>query len=130
MSNPATQKASELAKQLRGTYGTIYYVRDMDVSLRWFKESLGLKPSFESPHWSEFDCGGHSLCLHILEKGKKSTSSGLLILRVKDIYGVVIDLQSRGVVFEREPHEVHPGAFSADFKDPDGNIVSLYESKA
>lgn len=121
-------KASELSKQLRGTYGTIYYVKNMAESISWMKEKLGFLPSFESPQWTEYDCGGHNLCLHIRTEKDKIDSSGLLILRVKDIWGVVEDLKNRGVKIEREPYEVHPGAHSADFKDLDGNIISLYQS--
>jgi predicted enzyme related to lactoylglutathione lyase len=40
---------------------------------------------------------------------------------------LVPELQKAGIEFQRGIHEVHPGAFSADFFDPSGNMVSLYE---
>ena len=52
--------------------------------------------------------------------------SGVLVARVSDIHTVVTRLKGAGIEFVRDVHEVHPGAYSADFRDAEGNMVSLY----
>lgn len=48
---------------------------------------------------------------------------------VRDLRGVVRDLQSKGVVFDSAPApmEVRPGTWLAFFRDPEGNVLELVE---
>ncbi|MFY3431890.1 VOC family protein [Achromobacter mucicolens] len=48
---------------------------------------------------------------------------------VRDLRGVVSDLQSKGVVFDSAPApmEVRPGTWLAFFRDPEGNVLELVE---
>lgn len=108
-----------------GTYGTMYYVKDMGKAIQYYADQLGLKPAFESDDWAEFSVNGHSLCLH---KGDGPTGAGVLILKVNQLEKLVGQMKSRGVEFVAPIKEVHPGAYSAEFKDPDGNVISLYEN--
>lgn len=110
-----------------GTYGTMYYVRDMAKAVEYYREQLGLKPTFESPDWTEFSVNGHALCLHIARQD--SSCPGVLILKVKGLEALVSRMKSKGVEFTGPIKEVHPGAYSADFRDPDGNTISLYENR-
>ncbi len=116
---------------LNGTYGTMYYVQDMAKAVSFYKDKLQLKPSYESEGWTEFDLGGHSLCLHGMDKhdtGKSpSQSGGVLITQVKNIRELVSQLKANGLEFTREVSEIHPGAFCTEFVDPSGNVISLYE---
>ena len=119
-----------MSHQIRGTYGTMYYVKDMAKAVMYYKENLGLKPRFESPEWTEFDLNGHGLCLHAMgkdEKGLNQKGVGLLILDVKGLVTMVAELKKKGVEFIGEMKEVHPGAHSIEFKDPSDNVISLYE---
>jgi catechol 2,3-dioxygenase-like lactoylglutathione lyase family enzyme len=111
--------------KILGTYGTMYYVKDMKKSVEWFSSRLGLKPDHESKDWTEFHLGGHALCLHLAKKDPYP-ANGSLILHVGDIKGIVASLKKAGATVE-EPHEVHPGAWAADVRDPDGNVLSVYE---
>jgi len=119
-----------MAIEFQGTYGTMYYVRDMKKSVQYYKDKLELQPVFESPDWTEFSFSGHSLCLHLAGVENSVSGAGVLITKVKNIEGVVNTLKSKGVEFDSEIKEVHPGAYSADFVDPDGNHISLYEDKS
>jgi catechol 2,3-dioxygenase-like lactoylglutathione lyase family enzyme len=112
-----------------GTYGTMYYVRDMKKSVSYFKELFGAEPLFESPEWTEFGFNGHSLCLHLAnsEDTLKMGKGGILITKVKGVHAQVERLKAKGVEFLGDVHEVYPGAYSANFTDPDGNLYSLYE---
>jgi catechol 2,3-dioxygenase-like lactoylglutathione lyase family enzyme len=115
--------------EIRGTYGTMYYVQDMAKTVQYYKDMLGLKPRFESPDWTEFEVNGHGLCLHGTPAGEKPFhEQGVLIIDVKGINEMVKDLKAKGVEFlDNEPKEVHPGCYSTGFRDPNGNLLSLYE---
>ena len=111
-----------------GTYGTLYYVKDMTKSVAFYKDYLKLKPTYESPEWTEFSINGHALCFHDLGRNDKNvTPNGTLIIRVNKIKELVPQLQKKGMEFLKEIQEVHPGAYCADFRDPSGNVMSLYE---
>lgn len=119
-------KAKTLPNRIKGAYGTMYYVKDMDAAVKFFQEALGTKPAMASPDWTEFRFGGHALCLHKSEGKDGEHANGSLILHVDNIKEMVADLQGQGIPV-KEPHEVHPGAWAAEFKDRDGNVVGLYE---
>lgn len=110
-----------------GTYGTMYYVHDMAKSVAFYKEKFNLAPSFESPEWTEFDLDGHALCLHAHDPRESFQHGGCLITKVSDINGLVASLKGDGIEFVGEVKEVYPGAYSAEFKDPNGNVLSIYE---
>ena len=48
---------------------------------------------------------------------------------VRDLPGVVRQLQARGVTFDSAPApmEVRPGTWLAFFRDPEGNVLELVE---
>lgn len=117
-----------MSYKINGTYGTMYYVKDMAKSVDYYKTTLGLKARFESPEWTEFDVNGAGLCLHSIEPGTKAFhEQGVLIIDVKGLTAMVADLKKKGVEFVGEIKEVHPGAHSVGFRDPSGNILSFYE---
>lgn len=113
-----------------GTYGVLYYVDDMARAVQLYRAALGVAPRYESAEWTEFDLGdGSALCLHGTGPGQTRLSDGaVLIARVKGIRELVEALKGQGIEFVRDVHEVHPGAYSADIKDTEGNVVSLYEA--
>ena len=117
----------DLSKAYQGSFGTLYYVKDMSKSVQYYKDIFNLKPKCESPEWSEFDFNGHSLCLHAAAKDMKIDGKGILIVKVKNLREVVGTLKSRGVEFVHDVHEVCENGFSADFKDLSGNLLSLFE---
>lgn len=119
-----------MSYRIKGTYGTMYYVKDMAKSVTYYQETLGLKARFESPEWTEFEVNGHGLCLHATDKGNAPNEQGVLILDVTGIREMTTALKAKGVEFVSEVKEVHPGAYSSDFRDPSGNLVSLYENTA
>lgn len=118
-----------IAQQFDGAYGSLYYVTDMAKSVQYYKDMFNLTPTMESPEWTEFSLNGHTLCLHGLEPGKKSDGKAILITKVKGLDNVVAELKKRGVEFEGDIKQVCDGGFSADFRDPSGNLISLFEYK-
>jgi lactoylglutathione lyase len=43
---------------------TMIMVSDMDRSVRFYRDVLGLKLKFQSPEWTEFDVDSTTLALH------------------------------------------------------------------
>src|ERR1700722_12303034 len=113
------------AAKIKGTYGTMYFVKDMAKSAAFFKERFGAKPTFESPEWTEFNFGGTALCLH-KAGGPKDHVNGSMVLHVDGIRAPAADLKAGGVDVS-DVHEVYPGAYATDFREPSGNVVGLYE---
>ena len=42
----------------------IVFVSDMDRSVAFYRDVIGLQPKFETPEWTEFATDGAALALH------------------------------------------------------------------
>jgi len=118
-----------VSEYFQGTYGTMYYVKDMKKSVQYYKEVFNLTPEDESDEWSTFNLNGHRICLHGEDPKNQGTENGILITSVRDLEKVVYELKTRGVEFIQDITQVCEGGYAADFKDPSGNVVSLLEYK-
>lgn len=109
-----------------GSHGTIYYVRNMKESVAFYTKQLGKKPTQESDSWTEFDLGATRLCLHHADAKMKALPGGVMILNVKKMKELIPLLKKDGAEFSGEPHNVYGDDYTVDYKDPDGNHLSLY----
>ncbi len=117
----------EMKDFVTGAYGTMYYVRDMKKTVEYYKAIYGKAPTMESPDWTEFDLGGTRICLHIVGEGQEVDGKGILIHNTKNLKARVSELRALGVEIERDYHEVCPGGYSVDARDPSGNRISFFE---
>lgn len=110
----------------KSTYGTMYYVDQMNQAIMYYKSKLGLEPSYESPEWTEFAIGGgHRICLHNKVAGETYTPNGVLIMDHNGVKALFEQMTKDGL----KPfglHEVHPGHFTFHLKDPSGNELSVF----
>lgn len=114
-----------------GTYGTMYYVRDMKKAVAFYRDQLGMSPAMESEFWTEFKPGnGPSLCLHYIPENEKNPveRAAILILQVKGVRETLSQMKANGVEIFKDLTEVCPGSYAFDFIDGSGNIVSLFEA--
>lgn len=111
---------------MNSTYGTMYYVNDMGESVNFYKNSLGLKPTYESPEWTEFSIGEHHrLCLHNKRPNEKYTDNGVLIINQDGVKSLFEKMKGDGLnVFGL--HEIHPNAWSFHLKDKSNNELSFH----
>ena len=79
-------------------------VRDIDQSIEWYENKLGLKHLYTFGKLSFFDCGGTRL---FLEENAEPASESVLYLRVPDIHVAYRELQARGIPFASAPHRIH-----------------------
>ena len=96
----------------------VVYTRDMTRATAFYRDTLGLEPTFESPHWTTFRTGACTLALHA---GSEAPDPTFL---VDDLDAVRESLAAGGVdvTVIREPAA---GLRVFDMRDPDGNRVSI-----
>ncbi len=108
----------------------ILRVRDMDRSLRFYRDEVGFSVLSESPEFSFLDAGPIRLALNQpAEPPPSDESLTEIVIEVDDVRGMYDEMAGRGVDFRIEPREVmrHDGKalHAADFRDPDGHILSI-----
>jgi predicted enzyme related to lactoylglutathione lyase len=100
----------------------IVYTQDMARATAFYRDTLGLEPDFESPHWTTFRTGACTLALHA---GTEAPDPTFL---VDDLDTARESLEAAGVDVT-EIREPIAGVRVFDARDPDGNRFSI-ESRA
>ena len=105
-----------------------YSVANLEKSIAFYRDLLGLKLLFIKAAWAEFDIDGQRLAVHEEEnKTRLDKHSGATVyLEVNPIEDTVESLQSRGVIFHGEIESYSYGKLIL-FSDPDNNPLGLYE---
>jgi len=112
----------------------ILRVADMDRSLAFYRDRLGLVPRFVSAEFSGFDTGAATLMLNRPAQLPAAASAGLaafseVVLEAEDVQAAHAALRARGVDFRVDLRVVTSDAsrelMAADFRDPDGHLLSL-----
>lgn len=108
---------------------TMLGVRDLDASIAFYTERLGLRQTGRIADFVFLDAGGGSICL----SGEKRPSGTEpldipveLVLAVESVGTEFARLRARGVPFTSEPHAIGGDRHVAHFRDPDGHLFSLY----
>ena len=117
---------------------TMVTVSDMERSVRFYRDTLGLKLRFQSPDWSEFDLGPNTLALHgggtpaPPPSGKEQLAGRASIgFNVEDLDKVFQDIKSKGARVVMPPTQREgEGIRLAVFLDPDGLPVSFAQTIA
>ena len=105
-------------------------VNDIERSVAWYRDVLGLRHLFTFGNLAFFDCAGTRLFLNTPQPGEQQTGNSVLYFRVGDIAATHQALESRGVAFTDAPHLIHRHPDGMEewmgfFTDPDGNILAL-----
>jgi catechol 2,3-dioxygenase-like lactoylglutathione lyase family enzyme len=113
---------------------------DFPAMLAFYRDVLGLTPIDEDPDpelhepgvdWAAFDAGGMRLELFGTPDAEPDVRDRVAVVpafRVEGLDAAVTRLQSLGVVFTERGREAW-GAY-ANLRDPDGNLLNLYEPDA
>jgi lactoylglutathione lyase len=116
-------------------------IRDFDACVAFYRDTLGFPVSIlaEDAKFAEFDTGDTALELYDREMMAEivgCTDSGdtgradraLLTLQVDSVDETYEALKSKGVKFDVPPTDREAwGARTAHFRDPDGNLIELFE---
>jgi catechol 2,3-dioxygenase-like lactoylglutathione lyase family enzyme len=119
---------------------TILPVKDMNRARSFYETTLGLKPlGFAADGNFMFACAGQSTIALIPKPQGTKAEHTALSFEVEDVVKEIKELKKRGVVFEdydlpgfkTVEHVCVVGSDKAAwFKDPEGNILCVHESRA
>ena len=105
---------------------SIVFVSDMQKSVRFYRDVLGLPLKFESPEWTEFATEGTTLALHRGDPAgtppPNRPTAGLCHLgfQVDDLDEIHTRFTSQGVRCIQPPKKQDFGGRLATYADPDG----------
>ncbi len=119
-----------------GIGAIVFYVADIDRTEAFYKQTLGLNlqrmegdaSEFDGADWLMADVAGISLIFFQME-GKRGDSP-VVVFHLEDggIDGLVEGLASKGVTIVTPVSHAPDGGWTADFDDPDGHTLSLYQA--
>jgi predicted enzyme related to lactoylglutathione lyase len=101
----------------------IKFVSDMDSAVAFYRDTLGLNSTFQSPFWSEFDTGETKLALHPASD-ENPAGSVQLGLGTDDLDRFHAEAEAKGLAFTSPPTDMH-GTRIARFRDPEGAEISI-----
>ncbi len=103
------------------------FVSDMERSVAFYRDVLGLPVRVGTPFLTEFELEGLSFGLQYMEKQYMSPGVSMTIdFEVDDIEAKVEELKAKGVEFTAIVLD-QPYAKLAKFRDPDGHLLGLFE---
>ena len=104
-------------------------VSDFERGIAWYREALGFELIYKLDDWKWCELSTPIEGVHIglgqTEDGPRGGMSTTFV--VQDIVAAKAHLESLGVVFDADIHEVEGMVKLASFKDPDGNELGLAE---
>ncbi len=107
----------------------ILRVSDLETSITFWKEKVGLEPIFSSGEFAFFALGESQLVLNQPLAFESQVSDTEIVLEVDDLATSFEEMKSRGVPFEVDPRPVTSDGertlLATHFRDPDGHLASV-----
>jgi catechol 2,3-dioxygenase-like lactoylglutathione lyase family enzyme len=103
-------------------------VRDLALSLAFYKDKLGLKVLMQEPQLALLQCGTVMLGLSPRHATATPQIAGAteVVFGVESVRAARKNLIDQGVIFLSEPRQVTATDWAAHFKDPDGHLLSVF----
>lgn len=114
-------KLSEITSVMLG-------VRDLNSSLEFYRDKLGLKVKMQEPQLALLDAGPVTLGLspgHVRVSPQVNGATEI-VFRVENVRAARQALIERGISFMNEPRQVTPVDWASHFRDPDGHLLSIF----
>jgi methylmalonyl-CoA/ethylmalonyl-CoA epimerase len=113
-----------------GRLGQVAFpTRDIERAEAFYGTAMGLRKLFRYGDLTFFDCGGVRLLLEKVHDPSQFVAKGICYFAVADIALARKDLESRGIVFNDQPHLIarmpDHDLWMTFFDDPDGNGLAL-----
>jgi len=105
-----------------------YYVTgDMDRAVAFYRDALGLRMKFQDgANWAQFDAGGVNFSLSSPAEAAEGASGAVVIFEVEDIDAITQRLAAAGAAVV-STRDMGSHGRAATFRDPDGNLVQLFQ---
>jgi predicted enzyme related to lactoylglutathione lyase len=106
-------------------------VKDMERSVAFYRDVVGLKVQLNTPYWSSMDAGNIIVGLHPESQHSKVAPGGSCNFgfEVSDIQKTATELKAKGVQFLMDPKREDFGWLGV-FADPDGYSIVLAQTEA
>ena len=108
----------------------ILLVSNMEKSVKFYHDTLGLPIKTKSKDWTELFNSDTVLALHpARKKSRLKTGSGILVgFEVSDLDSTMKSLRTKKVKLFKKPRE-EPFGKHAILQDPDGHLISIAQLK-
>ena len=118
-----------------GRLGQVAFpTRDIERAEAFYGTAMGLRKLFRYGDLTFFDCGGVRLLLEKVHDPSQFVAKGICYFAVADIALARKDLESRGIVFNDQPHLIarmpDHDLWMTFFDDPDGNSWAVQQKPA
>jgi glyoxylase I family protein len=134
---PTGSSTADNHSVVKGLWGVRYQVKDVDRSVKFYTQQLGLKLDQQNlPAFAQVSVGNLKLILsgpgasgsRPMPDGRQQEPGGWnrVILQVDDLPARIETLKKAGLHFRNEM-EVGPGGKQIQLEDPDGNPIELFE---
>jgi catechol 2,3-dioxygenase-like lactoylglutathione lyase family enzyme len=129
----AAPLAAEQAPTVRASR-VIIRVTNLKASIGFYRDQVGLPLQSTFDEFAVFGGDGLTLMLQQVERKSSGPGTGLsalteVVLESADVMRTYQEMKARGVVFLREPFAATTDGsrilYAANFKDPDGHIMSI-----
>lgn len=110
-----------------GMKTVIYPVKDLAAAKAMFAKLLGVEPYMDAPYYVGFSAGGYDVGLDPNGHAKGMTGP-VCFWHVDDIQKCVAQLVEDGATENEAAHDVGAGNLVASVKDPDGNVIGLFQA--
>ena len=103
-------------------------VADMEKSVSFYRDSLGLGLTAQHEGFAFFNAGAVTLALStgLIKAVGQAPGAVEVVFSAEHVRAAHEHLQRRGVPFQNEPRPVAGPMWAADFRDPDGHILSVF----
>ena len=103
-------------------------VRDLEKSVSFYRDRLGIDVRQRIPGFAFLDSGALTIVLSEPLAKNVSPLAGAteVIFSVNDVRASYEALKAQGVEFSQEPRNVSGPMWAANFRDPDGHLLTLF----
>jgi catechol 2,3-dioxygenase-like lactoylglutathione lyase family enzyme len=103
-------------------------VSSVEKSLSFYRDQLGMKVQHQIQGFAFLDGGSLTLALseEIWQSMGKSTGAMELVLGVQNVKASYAAMKANGVAFVNEPRVINGREWAANFRDPDGHLLSIF----
>ena len=101
---------------------------DIDRSVKFYHETLGLPLQSQSTEFAFLDAGSVTISLSAPHAKLTNPLAGAteVVFTVDGVREAHDELSGKGVAFLNEPRNVTGNQWAANFRDPDGHLLSVF----